>query len=65
MISSCRFPFHRRSRFSIVSHPQQHSIATGDTVVPMNIEGPTKYPLSHDRIVVYEIRLHNESPTIY
>jgi len=34
-------------------------MATMDTVVPMNIEVPTKYPLSHnDRIVVFEIRLH-------
>ena len=49
-----------------VSHPQQYSIATRDTVVPMNIEVPTKYPLSHnDRIVVLEIRLHSESPMLY
>jgi hypothetical protein len=25
------------------------------TLVPMNIEVPTKYPLSQDRIVVFEI----------
>jgi len=49
-----------------VSHPQQYSIATSDTVVPMNIEIPAKYPLSHnDGIVVLEIRLHRESPTPY
>jgi hypothetical protein len=32
----------------------------------MNIEVPTKYQLSHnDRIVVFEIRLHNKSPMLY
>jgi hypothetical protein len=32
----------------------------------MNIEVPTKYPLSqNDKIVVFEIRLHSESPMLY
>jgi hypothetical protein len=31
----------------------------------MNIEVPTKYPLSQDRIVVFEICLHNKSPMLY
>jgi len=36
------------------------------TLVPMNIDVPTKYPLSHDdRIVVFEIRLHSKSPVLY
>jgi len=36
------------------------------TLVPMNNEVPTKYPLSHnDRIVVFENRLHSESPMLY
>jgi hypothetical protein len=35
------------------------------TFVSMNIEVPTKYPLSHDRIIVFEIRLHSESPMLY
>jgi hypothetical protein len=35
------------------------------TLVPMNIEVQTKYPLSQDRIVVFEIRLHNKSPMLY
>jgi hypothetical protein len=36
------------------------------TLVPMNIELPTKYQLSHnDRIVVFENRLHSESPMLY
>jgi len=66
-LSSWRFPFWGGRRcFSAVSHPQQYSIATRDTVVPMNIEVPTKYLLSHnDRIVVLEIRLHSESPMFY
>ena len=36
-----------------------------DPVGPMNIEVPTKYLLSHDRIFVLEIRLHSESPMLY
>ena len=35
------------------------------TLVPMNIEVPTKYPLSHDRIVVFERRLQGKSPMLY
>jgi hypothetical protein len=35
------------------------------TLVPMNIEIPTKYSLSQDRIVVFEIRLHSKSPMLY
>jgi hypothetical protein len=35
------------------------------TLVPMNIEVPMKYPLSQDRIVVFENRLHNKSPMLY
>jgi len=65
-LSSWTFYFCGRSCFSAVFHPQQYSIATRDTVVPMNIEVPTKCPLSHnDRIVVLEIRLHSESPMLY
>jgi len=64
--SSWTFPFCGRRCSSAVSHPQPYSIATRDTVVPMNIEMPTKYSLSHnDRIVVLEIRLHSESPMLY
>jgi len=32
---------------------RMRGIATRDTVVPINIELPTKYPLSQDRIVVF------------
>jgi hypothetical protein len=36
------------------------------TLVPINIEVPTKYPLSHnDRIVVFDNRLHCKSPMLY
>ena len=35
------------------------------TLVPMNIEVLTKYPLSQDRIVVFEISLHSKSPMLY
>ena len=35
------------------------------TLVPMNIEAPTKYPLSQDRIIVFEISLHSKSPMLY
>ena len=35
------------------------------TLVPMKIEVPTKYPLSEDGIVVFEIRLHSKSPMLY
>jgi len=35
------------------------------TLVPMNIEVPTKYPLSQDRIVLFEISLHNKSLMLY
>jgi len=35
------------------------------TLVPMNIEVPTKYPLNEKGIVVFEIRLHSKSPMLY
>jgi hypothetical protein len=31
----------------------------------MNIEVPTKYSLSQDRILVFENRLHSKSPMLY
>ena len=66
VLSFWTFSFYGRRCFSAVSHPQQYSIATRDTVGPMNIEVPTKCPPSHnDRILVLEIRLHSESPMLY
>jgi hypothetical protein len=35
------------------------------TLVPINIEVPTKYSLSQDRIDVFEIRLHSKNPMLY
>jgi hypothetical protein len=35
------------------------------TLIPMNIEVMTKYPLSQGRIVVFQIRLHSKSPMLY
>ena len=35
------------------------------TLVPMNTEVPTKYPLSQDRIVAFENRLHSKNPMLY
>jgi len=35
------------------------------TLVPINIEVPTKYPVIQDRIVVFEISLHSKSPMLY
>jgi hypothetical protein len=49
-----------------VSHPQQWSIETRNTVVLMNAELPTKYPLSqNNRIVVFEICLHSKDITLW
>jgi len=44
--------------------PEEEVLRLG-TLVPMNIEVPTKYQLSQDRIVVFEIRLHSKSPVLY
>jgi hypothetical protein len=44
---------------------EEESIATRDTVVPMNIEVPMKYPPSQDIIVVFEICLHSKSLMLY
>jgi hypothetical protein len=35
------------------------------TFIPMNIEVPTKYQLSHNRIGVLGIRLHSKSLMLY
>ena len=65
-LSSWTFSFYGRRCFSEVSLAEQHSMATRDTVVPMNVEVPTKYPMSHNtRIVVLEIRLHRERRMLY
>jgi hypothetical protein len=44
--------------------PEEEVLRLG-TLVPMNIEMPTKYPLNQERIVVFEIHLHSKSPMLY
>jgi hypothetical protein len=44
--------------------PEEEVLRLG-TLVPTNNELPTKYPLSQDRIVVFEIRLNGKSPMLY
>jgi hypothetical protein len=45
--------------------PKEELLRLG-TLIPMNIEMPTKYQLSHkDRIVVFENRLHSKNPILY
>jgi hypothetical protein len=45
--------------------PDEEVLRLG-TLIPMNIEVPTKYQLSHnDRIIVFENRLHSENPMLY
>jgi hypothetical protein len=34
-------------------------------LVPMNIELPTKHPLSQDRIVIFENHLYSKNPMLY
>jgi hypothetical protein len=64
------FQIHRCSWFLFVHlaleiSPEEEVLRLG-TLVPMNIEVATKYPLSHnDRIVVFENRLHSKSPMLY
>jgi hypothetical protein len=45
--------------------PEEEVLRLG-TLIPMNIEVPTEYQLSHnDRIVVFENRLHRKYPMLY
>jgi hypothetical protein len=45
--------------------PEEEVLRLG-TLVPMNIEVPTKYKLGHnDRIVVFENRLHSKNLMLY
>jgi len=43
----------------------QEEVLRPGTLVPMNIEVSTKYPLSQNRIVVFEIGSHSKSPMLY
>jgi len=63
------FQIHRCPRFIFVhlalEISSEEEILRLGTLVPMNIEVPTKYPLSQDRIVILENRLHSKSPMLY
>jgi hypothetical protein len=48
----------------LLRYPQEEVLRLG-TLVPMNIEVPTKYLLSQDRIVACENRLHSKRPMLY
>jgi len=63
------FQIHRCPWFLLV-HPaleisSEEEVLWLGTLIQMNIEVPTKCPLSQDRIVVFEIRLHSKSPMLY
>jgi len=63
------FQIHRCSWFLFV-HPaleisSEEEVLRPGTLVPMNIEVPTNYPLRQDRIVIFENRLHSKSPMLY
>jgi hypothetical protein len=63
------FQIHRCPWFLFVHLPleisSEEEVLPLETLVPMNIEVPTEYLLSQDRIVVFEIRLHSKSPMLY
>ena len=67
--SDVLFQIHRCPLFLFVhlalEIPSKEEVLRLGTLVPMNIEVPTKYPLSHDRIVVFERRLQGKSPMLY
>jgi hypothetical protein len=51
--------------FHLEISPDEEVLWLG-TFIPMNIEVPVKYQLSHnDKIIVFENRLHSETPTLY
>jgi len=67
--SSLMFQIHRCPWFLFVhlalEISSEEEVLRLGTLVPMNIEVPMKYPLSQDRIVVFEIRLHSKSLMLY
>jgi len=58
-----RCPWFRFVHLALEISSEEEVLRLG-TLVPMNIEVPTKYSLSHDRIV-FEMRLHSKSPMLY
>ena len=65
----CSVSFHRCPWFLFVhlalEISSEEEVLRLGTLVPMNIEVPTKYPSSQDRIIVFEIRLHSKSPMLF
>jgi hypothetical protein len=60
-----RCPWSLFVHFTFEISPEEEVLRLG-TLVPMNIEEPTKYQLSHnERIVVFENCLHSKSPLLY
>jgi hypothetical protein len=59
-----RCPWFRFVNLALEISPEEEVLRLG-TLIPMNIEVPTKYQLSHDKIVVFENRLHSENPMLY
>jgi hypothetical protein len=63
------FQIHRCSWFLFVhlalEISSEKEVLQLGTLVTMNIEVPTKYSLSQDRIVVFDNRLHSKSPMLY
>jgi hypothetical protein len=59
-----RCPWFHFIHFAFEISSEEEVLRLG-TLVPMNIEVPTKYQLSHDRIVVFENCLHSENPMFY
>jgi hypothetical protein len=59
-----RFPWLLFMHLALEISSEEEVLRLG-TLVAMNIEVLTKYPLSQDRIVVFENRLHSKSPMLY
>jgi hypothetical protein len=67
--SDVLFQIHRRPWFLFVhlalEISSEEEVLRLGSLVRMNIEVPTKYPLSQERFVVFENRLHSKSPMLY
>jgi hypothetical protein len=68
--SSLLFCFKSTVVLFLFVHPaleisSEEEVLQPGTLVPINIEVLTKYPLSQDRIVVFENHLHSKSPMFY
>jgi len=59
-----RFPWFLFVQLALEISSEEEVLRLG-TLVPINIEVPTKYPLIQDRIVVFEISLHSKRPMLY